>query len=217
MSIEEQLAALEVIVSQQTVLITTLQNDLAAAKKVTDAVGPYLSVDSGNNIYLTGANLHIRSGSGSTDGAVNGLGNLIVGYNEIYPNQTRTGSHNLVVGPYHAYSSFGGLVAGEHNTISGEYSSVSGGSNNTASGNTSSVSAGGLNTANGPASGVSGGCYNTTSSPYSSVSGGGGNTASGNASSVSGGLSNTASGAISSVSGGQEQRVDGSYSYAPYP
>ena len=36
----------------------------------------------GNDIYIDGANLHVRDGSGDTDGTVNGLGNLIVGYNE---------------------------------------------------------------------------------------------------------------------------------------
>ncbi|MCW5198701.1 hypothetical protein VU06_03010 [Desulfobulbus sp. F3] len=106
---------------------------MARAKQVTDAIGPYLTVDSKRNIYLTGANLHIRSGSGSTYGALNGLGNLIIGYNENYsptedmPVAARTGSHHLVVGPYHSYSSYGGLVAGYRNTISGISSSVSGG------------------------------------------------------------------------------------------
>ncbi len=36
----------------------------------------------GNEVYFTGCNVNIRSGSGSTNGPVNGLGNLIVGYNE---------------------------------------------------------------------------------------------------------------------------------------
>lgn len=217
MSIEEQLAALEATVSRQADLITTLQNELAAAKKVTDAVGPYLSVDSGNNICLTGANLHIRSGSGKTDGTVNGLGNLIVGYNEKGAMNIRTGSHNLVIGVEHSYSSYGGLVAGMNNSIFGEYSSVSGGWRNTANGHVSSVSGGAMNTASKDASSVSGGVQNTASGLSSSVSGGDGNTASGNHSSVSGGRSNIASGNDSSVSGGGAQRADAEYSYAPYP
>ena len=129
----------------------------------------------GNDISITGANLWIKSGSGTTDGAVNGLGNLIVGYNELREdrNDDRTGSHNIIVGTRNNYTSYGGLVAGysEHdfrrltprsaaetgNTASGEYSSVSGGDGNTASGQYSSVSGGGGNTASGDFSSVSGG------------------------------------------------------------
>jgi len=51
------------------------------------------------------------SGSGATEGMINGLGNLIVGYNEdVGSNATRTGSHNLVVGIEHSYSSYAGSL-----------------------------------------------------------------------------------------------------------
>ncbi len=63
----------------------------------------------GPHIVITGANLHIRSGSRTTDGTVNGTGNLIVGYNEVPVNlqaNERNDSHNLIVGPQHNYSSF---------------------------------------------------------------------------------------------------------------
>jgi hypothetical protein len=33
-------------------------------------------------VYFDGCNVNIRSGSGATDGTLNGLGNLVVGYNE---------------------------------------------------------------------------------------------------------------------------------------
>jgi len=36
----------------------------------------------GRDIYFNGTNVHITDGSGTTDGKVNGLGNLIIGYNE---------------------------------------------------------------------------------------------------------------------------------------
>ena len=36
----------------------------------------------GNDVYFEGCNVHVLSGSGATDGAINGLGNLVVGYNE---------------------------------------------------------------------------------------------------------------------------------------
>ena len=89
-------------------------------------------------IFITGANLHIVNGLGSTDcfrqrgnpipDFPNGLGNLIVGYNELRPRgeNIRTGSHNVVVGQGHNFSRFGGLVVSGLNTISGDFAVVSG-------------------------------------------------------------------------------------------
>ena len=148
----------------------------------------YLSVDETNKtILISGANLQVVSGEGSTDAPVNGTGNIIIGYDEeAFSGSYKSGSHNLVVGDAHTYSSYGGIVVGYNNSITGYYSSVSGGASNTASGYYSSVSGGELNSASG---------Y------YSSVSGRGTNTAAGEGSSVSGGVSNNASGDWSSASG----------------
>ncbi|MDA2921373.1 hypothetical protein MYX76_18090 [Desulfobacterota bacterium AH_259_B03_O07] len=187
----------------------------------------------GPHFILEGVNVHIRSGSGCTDDGtfipcppsevlstepLLGLGNLVVGYNEdnvflirtIPDVNDRTGSHNLIIGAEHSYSSFSGFVAGFDNTISDDAASVSGGAFNTASGIISSVSGGGSNTASGGASSVSGGNLNTASGDGSSVSGGTNNTAIAQNSSVSGGSGNTAGsivlgsiiGVSSSVSGG---------------
>jgi hypothetical protein len=183
---------------------------------------------SGNNIYFNRANVHIRSGSGKTDGTVNGLGNLIVGYNELRTTGNyRTGSHNIIVGTKNNFNSFGGIVAGLNNELSGQYSSVtggiyveaagfassvSGGNKNIASGDYSSVTGGLSNTASHQYSSVSGGANNIASNYYSSISGGWYNVANGSFSSVSGGNSNTASGFDSSVSGGYSNTASGSYS-----
>jgi hypothetical protein len=104
----------------------------------------------GNDVIFEGCNIHIRSGAGATDAAVNGLGNLILGYNEAAPGDLRTGSHNLVIGRDHSYSSFGGIVAGDNNAISGQNASVTGGSHNVASGSRSSISGGQFNSATSP-------------------------------------------------------------------
>ncbi len=151
----------------------------------------------GPHLIFEGANLHVRSGSGFTDdgGSPSGLGNLVVGYNEVQPGPVagdRDGSHNIVLGPQHRYLSIGGFVAGFRNTISGSSASVSGGEDNKASGANSSVSGGLFNVASGGDSSVSGGSGNTASNFESSVSGGQGNTASGSNSSVSGGAFRTA-------------------------
>ena len=124
-----------------------------------------------NEIFITGANLHIVNGLGQTGcgpegepipDCPNGMGNLIVSYNEsrvpIFGEEDiRTGSHNVVVGSAHNFSRFGGLVVGFLNTISGDFASVSGGIGNTASGQRSSVSGGQNNIASGDGSSVSGG------------------------------------------------------------
>jgi hypothetical protein len=134
----------------------------------------------GDDIVITGANLHLRNGLGATwgnpadinDNTTNGLGNLIVGYNENPFEFARTGSHNIVVGMGHGWKSWGGLVVGLWNRITGRNASVTGGVGNLASGSGSSVSGGGANIASGGNSSVSGGNHNTASGYDSSVGGG---------------------------------------------
>jgi hypothetical protein len=183
----------------------------------------------GNEVFITGANLHIVNGLGRTDcgpeeepipDCPNGLGNLIVGYNELrdlsgcdpedpFCKNTRTGSHNVVVGRGHNFSRFGGLVVGLLNTISGDFAVVSGGQENTASGSRSVASGGAVNTASGDLATVSGGQGNTASGISAAVSSGTSNTASDFAAAVSGGAGNTASDAFSVVSGGSNNTASG--------
>jgi hypothetical protein len=167
-------------------------------------------------IRVGAVNWQIVNGTGSTDGAANGLGNLIVGYNETgnVNGDDRTGSHNIVGGQSSSFRSHGGLVVGRSNTVSAAWSAVSGGRNNTASGTQASVSGGGFNTASAVSSSVSGGNSNIASGYWSSISGGFYNTATASYSSVSGGRSNTASAAQSSVSGGHNRSAVGPYNWA---
>jgi hypothetical protein len=181
----------------------------------------------GNEVFITGANLHLVNGLGLTGctGALeepipdcpnpNGLGNLIVGYNEprgdVAEKNIRTGSHNVVVGQHHNFSRFGGLVVGFANEISGDFASVSGGRGSTASGDFASVSGGSSNTASGDASSVSGGASNTASGEGATVTGGNDNTASGPDSSVSGGDVNTASGFRATVTSGANNTASGPF------
>lgn len=160
-------------------------------------------IGNGTELVISGANLHVVSGTGLTDGAVNGLGNLIVGYNELRgTGDQRDGSHNLIVGTRQNYPSYGCLAAGYNSTVSGPYSAVSGGINNVANNEYAAVSGGSTNTASGFASSASGGKDNTASGTYSSVSAGLLNSAGGGYASVSGGNVNSASGSLSAVSGG---------------
>ena len=166
-----------------------------------------------DTIQFSDMNVQIVNGTGTTEGTTTGTGNLIIGYNELYGlGDDRSGSHNLVIGMFNNYTadSYGGMVVGVANKISGQYSSVSGGRDNIASGYASSVSGGGVNLASGYASSVSGGGGNHAGGQqYSSVSGGVSNLASGWFSSVSGGTDNLASGWYSAVSGGDRRSATG--------
>jgi hypothetical protein len=94
----------------------------------------------GPHVIFTGVNVHVRNGSTSeTTASANGLGNLIVGYNEEDPSMQRTGSHNLVGGSQNGFTSYGGLVFGTKNQITGTYAAVVGGAANTAAATGTSI------------------------------------------------------------------------------
>lgn len=194
---------------QHQAAIAALQDEVQALKELLQGV-----TRKEDELYFEGMNVHVRNGAGQTD-SVNKLGNLIVGYNEDRSaNSEKSGSHNLIVGPRHNYSSYGGLVAGSENTVSNTNASVVGGSRNAASGRFSVVSGGYGNDAVNQLASVSGGRGNTAGGDYASVSGGYGNTASGRYASVSGGQENTASGDQSSASGGSHNTASGDFSSA---
>jgi hypothetical protein len=137
-------------------------------------------------VRIEGLNVQIVNGMGSTE-SVNGLGNLVVGYNEIAEDENlRTGSHNIVGGMFTNYSSYGGLVVGLDNRISAPFASISGGASGQAMA---------------PSSSISGGRQNNTLGECSSISGGETNTANGTSSSVSGGAFRTAAGTYDWVAG----------------
>jgi hypothetical protein len=170
-------------------------------------------VRNGDTLLFDGMNLQVVNGEGQTASS-NGLGNVIIGYNEVNPSAaraSRVGSHYLIVGEKHAYTAFAGIVSGRNNTASGNYASVTGGDYNTASGLAASVTGGQNNTAESGRSTISGGVLNTTLGAYSSVAGGNSNIASGGYASVSGGNSNIASGEYASVTGGYFNEAHGNY------
>jgi len=149
-----------------------------------------ISALAGPHLIIEGVNVHVRSGSGVTDDgcstwapnfpnceSLTGLGNLIVGYNgrrnsgANFPREIRTGSHNLVVGDFHTYSSFGGFVAGAGNKVTNVGASVCGGSGNLSSGFSSSISGGQANVASGANSSISGGQSRSVESDFNWAAG----------------------------------------------
>jgi hypothetical protein len=197
--------------------ITELESQLEHLQEnsVLDLDG-VLSVDPSTlTARFSGVNVQIVNGVGQTD-SVNGLGNLIVGYDEDrLTGSDKTGSHNIVVGSEHSYSGFGGAVLGYRNTIDGSYSNVTGGRDNSATGLHASVTGGFLNVARtilnrDGAPTVSGGRENVAEvggSPSApSVSGGSRNVAAAidGAPAVSGGSRNRANSVCGSVLGGSD-------------
>lgn len=80
------------------------------------SLAPFVSVSqdalnglAGPHILFTGANVHVRNGGGGTvDDEPNGLGNLILGYDENGAAYERSGQHNLIVGANHGFTGSGG-------------------------------------------------------------------------------------------------------------
>jgi hypothetical protein len=242
-----QVATLQASNSQLQSVVTALRREIGASlipeisalqnNSVIALNGKLSLAPDGTTVQFSGVNVQIANGLGKT-GSLNGLGNLIVGYNETDPSGSlsvcdngaygdqatctsngavwganqRSGSHNLVIGAQHSYTQYGGLVAGFNNAITNGSVSVTAGSFNVARGFESTVGGGANNVASGAASSVTGGAANQASNAFSSISAGLGNTASGPYSSVSGGEASTASGTYSSVSGGDHNFAFGTAS-----
>jgi hypothetical protein len=190
-------------------------------------------------IQISGVNVQIINGMGHSD-TTNGAGNLVIGYDERcdlepepppstckppeppVPPKLQTGSHNLVVGDAHTYTSWGSIIGGFGGKVNGPGAIMGGAGNHAAAsaqdaflvgaGNevvgflAGSVSGGSLNRA-GDVSSVSGGQFNTASGENSSVTGGMFNKSKGRASSVSGGSENTARAAASTIVAGELNEV----------
>jgi TolA-binding protein len=173
-----RIVELEAQVAQLQSQVAQLQASMPSAQTLEfiDNLAEVMALQ-GNNVVFNGVNVHVRNGQGSTT-TVNGLGNLIVGYDETRATgNDKSGSHNIVLGRRNNYTQYGGLVAGSMNEISAPFATVTGGSSNIASGGGSSISGGSNNTAEGDSSSVSGGFGNTASGANSSVSGGSGRSA----------------------------------------
>jgi hypothetical protein len=142
-----------------------------------------------------GVNVQIVNGTGDTQ-SVNGMGNLIVGYNRpgsggyscslgvagsesdcmssggMWAQSHKSGSHNIVGGDFNSYSSWGGLVLGFENALSAPYAAVIAGARNRAGASFASISGGSYNTASGIYSVVGAGFSNRAMGDFSSVGGG---------------------------------------------
>lgn len=151
---------------------TGTTDELAALAATVDAldaqIAPllaYVQVDEARDeVIFEGANVLIRSGAGATDADVNGLGNLIIGYNEsdtftasewgadnasayeqwedpleppgtsVEDSARRTGSHNLIIGRSHQYLGHSSIAVGYNHRLGADAAAVLGGEGNTITG-----------------------------------------------------------------------------------
>lgn len=196
--VNQLVASVQTLQSENAALaaqVSALQGQLGAANNAIDTLQTKTAAltATGTDLFIEGVNLHVRSGSGSTIGAVNGRGNLIIGYNEASASgSARTGSHNLVMGRLNSYESYGGIVGGVSNRISGSFASVLSGDSNVASASGGVIVSGLQNTVSGTRSVVISGWRNNAGGLDSAVLGGDSNVTQVSDSTVAGGQSQTA-------------------------
>jgi hypothetical protein len=195
--------------------LASIQGDVRSLRgnSILDLNG-YLTLDLSSGYptaLFQGINVQVVNGTGTTH-SVNGLGNLIVGYNRprtaspicsigaysnaadcrakggVWAQSHKSGSHNLVGGDFNSYSAWGGLVLGIENGVTAPYATITAGALNTASGDLSSISGGSTNTASGMYGVVGGGLGNTAAGSFAALSGGARRTALGSEDWVGGGL-----------------------------
>ncbi len=174
-------------------------------------------------VEFSTVNVQVVSGSGSTHGAVNGEGNLVVGYAENSDGFPQTGSNDLIVGSNNGWSGFGQIVGGFDNTAVGNYAAAFG-LTNVASGAESLV-AGSVNVASGLHSSATGGSHNTVSAANAAIGGGLQNIAGSSQSFIGGGCDNLTglgkvpktacpSGGGQAMLGGQNNHAQGDWATA---
>jgi hypothetical protein len=215
--------------------IDSLTTQLTAIESYVQQLQAYVEVDTTTDpqkpvVRVVAANMQVVNGLGDNL-EVNGVGNLLVGYDSVRPSGPVLCPCPQVepfcsVGQYIDEASCIGAgevwanshKSGSHNVVIGRYHSYSqnggllAGVNNVANAPHATVVGGQYNYATGVASVVGGGTLNNAAGSRSTVSGGAYNEAVTNSSSISGGRNNIATGYASSVSGGKWNTAAGDYS-----
>lgn len=202
LSLQAQINRLRAQNAQQQLAIQQLQNLLSCVIKI------------GNDVILEGCNLHIRNAQGQTD-TTDDTGNLIIGYNEdltIGDGSLRTGSHNLVIGMDHRYTSWGTIVHGTGHHTSNTNSAAIGGSFNRPQGVGSVIVSGSENVVTSNHAVIVGGTFNDAGGSHSVITGGESNSTHAYGTLISGGFANEADGNWGAVIGGQGNQAMTGYS-----
>jgi len=217
--------------------LAQLESRLAALQNsnVMD-LNPYVTVQTAGTpkVLFSGINVQIVNGLDRTD-SINGLGNLIIGYDKARPEGgnldalvcsiggTATWADDITYHPQQCTAA-GGTIAvnhknGSHYLVVGDehnysqYGGVVFGHYNTSNRAWATVTGGERNHAGGEAASVTGGVNALAQGRLSSITGGSGNYADSSGSSVSGGERNTANAAEASVCGGVKNTASGRSSH----
>lgn len=161
----------------------------------------------GPHWIFSGCNVHVRAKNLATDATPNGLGNLIVGYNE---GRCRSLDSDIPSDNPNQPGGFPDACLTDEECGEGRFCDFTGrqGSHNLVVGHQhgypsfGAILGGRLNVASGRHATVAGGDTNRASGEFASVAGGSLNHAAGRASQVTGGIRNVASGERSTVVGG---------------
>lgn len=173
-----------------------------------------------DGIAFQALDVHVRSGLGSTYhsgslgvlGEPNGLGNVIIGYDEDdgRPEGATSGSHNLVVGPGHTYQGFGALIAGRGGIATEDSAgTLVIGLRGLAGAHYAASIAGEFSSAEGSGGVVIGGRGSAASGENSIVVGGSASMASGERATAVGGVASAATGPSAVAIGGQDSDAAG--------
>ena len=117
-----QLKQADALAARQQQALDTLR---ASNESLRAKLGCVLRLSGPRDFVVDGCNLHVQNGVGQT-GTINSYGNLIIGYDK-NEGATRTGSHNLILGDLQEYTSYGGIVSGTENTLTGANATILGG------------------------------------------------------------------------------------------
>lgn len=189
---------------QQSIDSLRASNDL-----LTSRLGCVLRFSGPRDLVVDGCNLHVQNGVGQT-GTINSYGNLIIGYNKNEVS-TRTGSHNLILGDLHEYTSTGGIVSGTENTLSAPGATILSSGQSHANFVSATIIGADRGIADGNVILIGGQRnYGSAAAHFSAVVGGVENHVTGSSSVVIAGTMNTATGGNSLVCGGSENTAGGS-------
>ncbi len=243
-SILQRLTALESAQKATTSNLANLSSNVSSLDTKTKFLTTGVDRNGYPASYFTACNVYIQNGLGSTTGVAsdpifahalntggpispitNGLGNLIIGYNEpdaySFPPISHikgeiagayTGSHNLIIGGGNQYTSVGSIIGGVGNYSGAPFGSILNGLQNGCIGLLGTVQGGSHNLVKGYFSSVQGGSNNLSVGQGSTVISGDDNASLGEFSSVLGGFANQAVGLTSSVTGGNANEAVGGYS-----
>ena len=204
-ALAEQLKQVNALAARQQSALDALRTSNDA---LTSKLGCVLRFSGPRDFIVDGCNLHVQNGMGQT-GTTNRYGNLIIGYNKNEVS-TRTGSHNLIVGDLHEYTSYGGIVSGTENTLASSNATILSGDQNRVNFTSAVILGADRGIADGNVVLVGGQRnYGSADAHFAAVIGGIENQVTGGSAVVVAGTLNVASGGNSLVCGGSENSAGG--------